>query len=246
MALIYDVGMFNGDDSRYYLHQGHTVVAIEANPAYTLKDERVTVLNVAIAPEEGDVDFWVCDDNPVWSSLDRAIASREGSKHHSIKVPARPFRDIVREYGLPYYLKIDVEGADMTVIRDIEKPPQYISVESECLGSAQANFLDTLRLLERKGYRRFKLVNQFTLASMTQAGSLVWPDDEGGARRELEERLGWRFPEGSSGPWGEDVAGNWIGYTDAVDLYCRLRQLFFTVPGHPPYSFWFDWHATLP
>ena len=30
--LIYDVGLFNGDDTAYYLYRGYDVVAIDANP----------------------------------------------------------------------------------------------------------------------------------------------------------------------------------------------------------------------
>jgi FkbM family methyltransferase len=32
MRLVYDVGMFNGDDTDYYLKKGFRVVGIEANP----------------------------------------------------------------------------------------------------------------------------------------------------------------------------------------------------------------------
>jgi hypothetical protein len=32
VSLIYDVGMFNGDDTAYYLEKGFHVVGIEANP----------------------------------------------------------------------------------------------------------------------------------------------------------------------------------------------------------------------
>jgi hypothetical protein len=31
MSLVYDVGMFNGDDTAYYLKKGFRVVGIEAN-----------------------------------------------------------------------------------------------------------------------------------------------------------------------------------------------------------------------
>ena len=54
--LIYDVGMNNGDDTAYFLHQGYRVLAIEANPVLARQAEgrfeketregRLIVLNV--------------------------------------------------------------------------------------------------------------------------------------------------------------------------------------------------------
>lgn len=64
--LIYDVGVNNGDDTAYSLHRGCRV-AIEADPilasraterfAREIADGRLTILNVAIAEEPGDLPF---------------------------------------------------------------------------------------------------------------------------------------------------------------------------------------------
>lgn len=32
--LVFDVGLYNGDDTAYYLYRGFRVVAVEANPYY--------------------------------------------------------------------------------------------------------------------------------------------------------------------------------------------------------------------
>jgi FkbM family methyltransferase len=59
MSLVYDVGMFNGDDTAYYLKKGFRVVGSEANPhlipqlterfSTDIEQKRLVVENVAVA-----------------------------------------------------------------------------------------------------------------------------------------------------------------------------------------------------
>src|SRR5436190_17614910 len=120
--LIFDVGAHNGDDTAYYLHEGFRVVAVEANPilandisarfAEARADGRLTVLNVGIAACAGTLPFWVNDDESVWSSFDRALGGRHGSRCHAVSVPCAPLATLIAEYGLPHSVKIDIEGYD--------------------------------------------------------------------------------------------------------------------------------------
>src|SRR5207249_2342062 len=117
--LIYDVGMHDGGDAAFYLSKGFRVVAVEANPALVerarlrfaseLESRRLTILNVAITLEAGPVEFWVSEKNDGWSSLDRRAASRQDSRCHPIILEGKLFGDILAEYGVPYYAKIDIE-----------------------------------------------------------------------------------------------------------------------------------------
>src|SRR5262245_55695568 len=120
--LIYDVGMNNGDDTAYYLHRGFDVVAIEADPvlvanatmrfAKEIAEGKLTILNLGVANAVDNLDFWICEERSEWNSFDRAIASRDGCRHRSITVPCQAFRWVLDNYGVPYYLKIDIEGND--------------------------------------------------------------------------------------------------------------------------------------
>ena len=61
--LVIDVGMYDGNDTAYYLHSGFRVIAIEANPQMVKKVKsqfhdaissgQLIILNVAIAQYEG-------------------------------------------------------------------------------------------------------------------------------------------------------------------------------------------------
>jgi len=138
--LIYDVGMNNGDDTAYYLFKGYRVVAIEADPDLVknarrrfereIEDRRLTLLNVAIGEDEDGVEFWICDNKRVWNSLGRDMASRQGLPCHSIDLPSSRFRTVLDEYGVPHYLKVDIEGADRYCLNDLDPAdaPAYVSI----------------------------------------------------------------------------------------------------------------------
>jgi len=120
--LVFDVGLNVGQDTAFYLSQGCRVLAIEADPtlaecarnkfAGEILAGRLTVLNVGIAAEEGLADFWICEDKPEFNSFHRAIAARNSYSHKCIKVPVLPFDAVIERFGVPHYLKIDIEGND--------------------------------------------------------------------------------------------------------------------------------------
>jgi FkbM family methyltransferase len=276
MALIFDVGMHNGDDTAFYLHQGHSVVAIEANPDLVdvgrkrfcdhIKAGKLKILNVAIGETPGEQDFWICDDSSDWSSLYRHCASWKGSRHHCIRVKVVPFGDILAEFGTPFYLKIDIEGSDHLCLRALAnmQPPPYISAEAD-------EELRILSMLKDCGYRRFKLIRQANLHPVYKSSlyseterlvdSILYDSSRRyrlmrvlGARplarglwsrvelkSRLEKRAQWKFPLGSSGPWGDETPGRWLEFSEAKDVYEHGRAEMLKSP-HPA-DFWCDWHA---
>ena len=173
--LVYDVGLFDGEDTAYYLFRGYNVIAVDANPlmierarlrfANEILAKRLTLLNLGISKTPGEAVFWISD-VPEWSSFDRSIASRNGTPHRSAVVPTVPFAEVLARHGVPHYLKIDIEGNDRLCLEDLSgiTLPDYISVESECVGDSTVlsdkEAIAMLELLRSVGYRRFKLVNQ--------------------------------------------------------------------------------------
>ena len=274
--------MHDGADTAFYLHQGHAVVAIEADPtlagaaairfSHAIRSGQLQVLNVGIAERKGTAAFWISDDNTVWNSFDVRIASRNGSRHHSIAIETWRFADVLSAFGVPEYLKIDIEGADALCIRDLHPDalPRFSSVESECVGDgerlADEEATRMLSLLRDAGYRRFKLVSQDDFRTACH------PDRWSGLRRLVDSaaygklsrfglkrfaekgstqgrlrRLngGYRFPVGSTGPWGDGLLGQWLNYEQARETYLALRAKFFSNAEAIAYAFWYDWHATL-
>lgn len=162
--LVYDVGMCDGEDTARYLSLGYNVVAIEAIPrlcvtaswrfAEEISAGHLTILNIAIAAERGPITLWVNKVKDGWSSIYKHLGTRmEGAD--PIDVQGELFETILAEYGVPYYLKVDIEGADFLCLEALsrfEDRPQYISVEA-----AEA---DWFQMLYDLGYRRFVLIDQ--------------------------------------------------------------------------------------
>ncbi len=276
--LIYDVGLYDGGDTAYYLFRGYNVVAIDANPlmierarvrfSKEILAKRLTLLNVGISETSGTATFWISD-NPEWSSFDRTIASRDGTAHRSVSVSTVPFSQLLAEHGVPHYLKIDIEGNDRLCVDALSscKIPKYISVEAECVGDSAVLSDETsvtmLELLREVGYRKFKLVKQVGWIPIGTNGAanlyrrLVQSVARGrlrvGGLSRIAERLtvqgriaassGFVLSSGSSGPWGDDIAGGWMTHEKAKSLYLRTRHSYFSKE-RALYSFWYDWHAT--
>jgi FkbM family methyltransferase len=277
--LIYDVGMHNGNDTAFYLHQGFRVIAIDADPRAVdaakqrfrseLASERLKILNVGIAETAGRRTFWICDGHSAWNSFFQKIASREEQKHHAIEVETRPFSDILDESGVPFYLKIDIEGNDYLCIRDLAGRllPPFISVEAENTGDnedlSETEALANLTLLHDAGYRRFKLISQYDFtpevySDIAAFSQRILNSAANGRLRFLglsnvakpltyEDWLlrkhRYQFPRESSGPWGEGTPGKWLSFEQAKVVHKKARERHFKKPNLGKYSFWCDWHA---
>lgn len=253
--LIFDIGVCNGDDSAYYLHKGYRVIGVEANPlllprlrerfAQEIRDGRYELLGVGIAQADGEAKFWVCDDRPAWSSFDRSIASRNGCRHHSQTIPTRRFRSVVERFGTPTYCKIDIEGNDSLCLEDMSETtkPRYLSIEH-----IQEERDQQIQLLEDLGYTRFKIISQLTLrqpgiglisfkARLPAWLNLQFLRVESRVMRHRSDGS-WRFPRGSSGPFGENTPGEWVSAEEARELIEIINRSEHDVG-------WHDIHAWL-
>jgi FkbM family methyltransferase len=230
--LIFDLGMNNGDDTAFYLSRGFDVVALDANPALcdsaqtrfraAVDQGRLTILNAAIWETAGEATFYLNLDNDHWSSLDAGWARRENSRCKEITVPCVTLASLFEEFGAPHYLKIDVEGVDTSVLEQLRASkllPLYVSVEDCRFG------FEYMDLLAACGYDAFKLLDQSSVCQMTDPAT------------------GRRFPAGSSGPFGDDIPGEWRSHTDIAKLYSHTvrdpegRRL-------APRTQWWDIHCT--
>ncbi len=271
--LVYDVGMHTGQDTAYYLFRGCRVVAVEADPSLVaaarerFRDEiaegRLTVVGAAIGPEDGEAVFYVCDGKSEWNSMDRESATRLGRTATEVPVQVRRFDGILREFGVPYFLKVDIEGFDHHCLEGIDAadPPAFVSVE---MGG-----MDSLVRLRARGYTRFKLIAQHDDYLPLQAAPPGFKDwlryqlrdhpglirvlgTPGSVREALSRRIrpvsrpreaGWTFPVGSSGPMAFESRGEWGSFDDTAFAWLNFRKGC-SPYGKPTFSHWFDLHAT--
>jgi FkbM family methyltransferase len=227
--VIYDVGMHKGEDTEFYLRRGYSVLGVEANPtllpflfdkfSLQVANGQVRIVNKAIAETPGTMQFAIYCKATEWGTAASEFIDRNATLNQVpeiIQVEAVSFEEVLKEHGIPYYLKIDIEGMDMVCINALQKfqeRPRFISVES-AVTSGISNFessFDEIARLWCLGYRRFKYVDQAALAKLN--GTIL--DKEGAP-------ISYKHHHYSSGPFGEETPGEWL---DAQATLHRARQL---------------------
>jgi FkbM family methyltransferase len=232
--LIYDVGLHKGEDTEFYLKKGFRVIAFEANPdlirhcakkfAQELLTERLVIIKGAIV-DPGDIDaegytsFYVNAQQSIWGTAKGNWVARNekaATEHTQIRVPAVDFAAMLERFGIPYYMKIDIEGCDRICLQALlhfEQRPDYLSIESEKADFSELR--EEFRLLRKLGYDRFKAVQQ---ANVYRSSPPV-PAREG-------KDIAHRFAEGASGVFGEETSGEWRDEARALDDYARIFKRY--------------------
>lgn len=237
--IIFDFGMNKGEDSLFYLKKGFKVAAIEANPIICnrnaekfrpyIEEGRLTLLNVGIWGDEAEHPFYVNLSNDHWSSFDPAYGCRNGTAFEIVNVPCIRVASLFERFGTPYYMKIDVEGADRLILADLRaltSRPPFVSVEEygvQCI--------DDLRAL---GYDHFQIVpqsaglkGQYTPPSPPREGVYVPAS----------------FNGSDSGLFGRELPRDrWLSFEDVrADFLSTVRGADHAYKG--PDGEWFDVHA---
>lgn len=251
MTCIFDIGHNTGQDTHNYLSRSRTsrVVAVDANPilmqrsASTFSEHITTgrlqlvttgLVDTSVKAEAKEADgltFWVNTLNDRFSSFKERTGCRGRSGvfldpgNHTycrpITVPTRSCVDLVREFGTPEYMKVDIEGLDNACVASLAEleyqsmRPKYVSIEN--VNRAK------LRLLGSLGYNGFKAVVQ----------------------NEFDRNGKDDLMSGHSGPWGEEACdylecGKWVTEEEMMD---RLPLPGSNVKAGEKGKRWYDLHA---
>lgn len=233
---VYDIGVHNGDDSAFYLAKGFCVLGVEANPALAAKARerfapeiasgQYELVEAAVAPKPGHIEFFVNLEKDDWSSTDPSYGTRAGTRFEKISVPAVVMESLLERHPQVYSLKCDIEGGDIDVLKGMLRSsvrPKHVSFEAH-----DAVYLSYLAVL---GYTRFKIVNQ----NLNWLVKLPNPPLEG---LYVEHQFGPHC----SGPFGEEAPGTWMGLEDTMEMFLALKK---TSVRQPSISIaWYDFHAT--
>ncbi|HEY8096707.1 MAG TPA: FkbM family methyltransferase [Methylobacter sp.] len=206
--VIYDFGANNGCDIPYYLMKSDVVVAVEANPilADDLKSrfheqvasKKLVVENCVLTVEKGGEKrpFYIHKTSTGRSQFPRPPEAELGN-FDEIFLDSKNVIDIINEHGEPFYIKIDLEGYDHIVLKNLflnKIRPTFISAESH-------NIEIFALLLVLGEYKSFNLVHGPTV--ITKYKDCV-------VRKEDGSSAFYSFPRDSAGPFGGDIKGPWM------------------------------------
>ncbi len=237
-GLVYDIGMHRGEDTAHYLSRGYRVVGVEANPvlvgrlrerfAEQLGTGQLVIIDKALASERGRMEFVVNEDVDEWGTLSTDFSTRYaglGTRQRRVAVDAIRLDDVLNTHGVPYYMKLDIEGLDLTCLACLQacsNRPAFVSVES-VVGYPAPRLRDVAReigLLWRLGYRRFLFVDQTSLDRL-----------DGRELRREGTTVRYRYESGASGPFGRDIDRRWrtvLGVVPAAVGRLFLQLFFFS------------------
>ena len=162
-------------------------------------------------------------------------------------------------------MKIDIEGNDIICLRsllNIMERPVYISVE--------LSDIELIYKLAELGYTGFKIIEQTSLLPLQ-----IPPSNEHKAftrhrvfkhsmkiyirvvrklfgryiNKALEGQYSnifkYKHPFGSSGPFGNELAGNWLALNEVIEVYLYYKKLYESDKANIDYGYWIDIHATI-
>ncbi len=249
--LIFDLGCHEGQDAGFYLQKGFRVVGVEANPnlcaslrecfARPLATGQFTLIEKAVAETSGSIEFYA-NANERQGTGNRQFAdqvARSGSPFDIIRVPATTCDFLIGEFGVPHYVKIDIQGDDLICLRQlgrVQERPNFMSIGvTNGRKSRRAVLAEGIKLFKELGYRKFQLIDQ----SRVPAQQCPQPAQEG-------RSIAHSFDLGSSGLFGKELPDDWrsgMGVKTAYDkeiISLRIARALGSKRGP-----WYDLHARL-
>jgi FkbM family methyltransferase len=225
--LIFDVGLHLGEDSAYYLRKGYRVIGFEANRDLVehaerrfqaeIEEGRFRIVSGAISDTDNPtVTFYTYPTKSEWGTTEPDWIDRNANAGTGVPVEVSviDFNQVLQTYGVPWFMKIDIEGADilcLQALRNFEARPAFVSIESEKV--EWDALLGEFCLLEELGFDRFAAVKQSEIGGkISQTLTLKG------------ERFTYKFEEHASGPFGEDIS--WSRRSEVLAQYQKIFRKY--------------------
>ena len=183
--LVFDVGAHLGNRTRAFVALGCHVVAVEPQPhvaamlrRLTRRLKKVRVVERALSSQPGQAKLSVSERTPTVSTLEaewREARRRESDFggvrwNTTVEVQVTTLDALVKAYGVPAFIKIDVEGGELNVLRGLSQAVPALSFEflPAALDAVEA----CIQQLERLGPYQFN----WSIAESSELARTEWTD----------------------------------------------------------------------
>jgi FkbM family methyltransferase len=168
-SLIFDIGANQGHKTDIFLRLGAKVVSIDPDEAnqdvlrqrflkYRLKPKMVDVEGKAVSDVSTIKTLWIDAPgsakntlSPKWVDTLRNHEERFGYSIHFAferKIQTTTIENLITTYGTPFFIKVDVEGHEVNVLRGMKQPVPYVSFEVN-LPEFKLEGIECVRLLSQ-------------------------------------------------------------------------------------------------
>ena len=141
--LCFDIGANTGNRVEVFLSLGAQVVALEPQPdcvealkrTYS-RNPRVTIVPCAVGEKEGEHEMFVSEASTIstmsreWmAGVTESLRFKEFSWDKKITVSVTTLDALIKQYGNPAFIKVDVEGFEEKVVEGLSQKVQAMSLE---------------------------------------------------------------------------------------------------------------------
>ena len=234
MKIIFDIGANKGQNFNYFFEKADIVIAFEANTILVEKirldfkefidNKKLIIENIALTEDKNTekIDFFISKTNDVLSTL----YPHDKDKFYKQEVKCKKASFVIKKYLQEYniseieYIKIDIEGADKLILRDL--------LQNNILAknlSVECQDPEVIELLLKSTYKSFKF---FKGKDMTFKKNIEITSKN-------NDKKIINFDKDSSGPFGDDIPGNYYDKNSILpyflnnglgwkDVHCLLEK----------------------
>jgi FkbM family methyltransferase len=142
--LVFDVGAHAGNHVRALAALGCRVIALEPQPDFARvlrllfgRSTRVTVLDTAVSDRPGTAQLSISERTPTVTSLAadwRDARARDADFaqvrwNRSVEIEVTTLDALVAQYGVPSFVKLDVEGSEPAALAGLSRPVPALAFE---------------------------------------------------------------------------------------------------------------------